>query len=75
VSWNSTAGPSRAGTPSVSDDEADVWTYFFVMTPIGLDHSGVYVDRSVRQGESWLIAQRRVKIDCQSDDSAILSRR
>jgi hypothetical protein len=59
----------------VSDDEADVWTYFFVMTPIGLDHSGVYVDRFVRQGESWLIARRRVKVDWQSDDSTILSRR
>jgi len=59
----------------VSDDEADVWTYFFVMTPIGLDHCGVYVDRFVRAGERWLIARRRVKIDWQSDDSAILSRR
>ena len=59
----------------VSDDEADAWTYFFVMTPIGLDHCGVYVDRFVRAGERWLIARRRVKIDWQSDDSAILSRR
>jgi len=59
----------------VGDDEADVWTYFFVMTPIGLDHCGVYVDRFRRAGERWLIARRRVKIDWQSDDSAILSRR
>ncbi|MCW2580422.1 MAG: hypothetical protein JWR82_2023 [Blastococcus sp.] len=51
---------------------ADVWTYFFVMTPVGLDHSGVYVDRFVRQGERWLIARRRVKIDWQAENSAIL---
>ena len=56
------------------DAAADVWTYFFVMTPVGLDHSGVYVDRFVRQGERWLIARRRVKIDWQSEDSAILGR-
>src|SRR5829696_1168005 len=49
---------------------ADAWTYFFVMTPVGLDHSGVYVDHFVRQGERWLIARRRVKIDWQSENSA-----
>jgi hypothetical protein len=54
------------------DAAADVWTYFFVMTPVGLDHSGVYVDRFVRQGERWLIESRRVKIDWQSENSAIL---
>ena len=54
--------------------EADAWTYFFVVTPIGLDHCGVYVDRFVRQGEQWLIANRRVKIDWQAANSAILSR-
>jgi len=56
------------------DATADVWTYFFVMTPVGLDHSGVYVDRFVRQGERWLIDRRRVKIDWQSENSAILGR-
>jgi hypothetical protein len=53
-------------------EEADVWTYFFVMTPIGLDHSGVYVDRFVRRDDRWLIARRRVKIDWQSEHSTIL---
>ena len=57
-----------------SDSDADVWTYFFVMTPIGLDHSGVYVDRFVRQGDRWLIARRRVKIDWQAPNSTILGR-
>src|SRR3954468_729365 len=27
-----------------SPTAADAWTYFLVNTPIGLDHSGVYVD-------------------------------
>jgi len=53
-------------------EEADVWTYFFVITPIGLDHSGVYVDRFVRRDDRWLIARRRVKIDWQSEHSTIL---
>ena len=46
-----------------SDTEADAWTYFNVITPIGLDHCGVYVDRFVRVADRWLIAHRRVKID------------
>jgi hypothetical protein len=53
---------------------ADAWTYFFVMTPIGLDHSGVYVDRFVQRGDRWLIASRRVKIDWQAENSAIPGR-
>jgi SnoaL-like protein len=55
-------------------DEADVWTYFLVMTPVGLDHAGVYVDRFVRRDDRWLIARRRVKIDWQSEQSTILPR-
>ena len=54
------------------DDGADAWTYFLVLTPVGLDHAGVYVDRFVRVGQEWLIAHRRVKIDWQSDRSTIL---
>jgi hypothetical protein len=54
--------------------EADAWTYFFVMTPIGLDHCGVYVDRFVRQGDQWLIASRRVKIDWRAENSSMLQR-
>jgi hypothetical protein len=47
----------------VADDAAHAWTYFMVMSPIGLDHTGLYVDRFVRQDERWLIARRRVKIN------------
>lgn len=43
--------------------------YFFVVTNIGPDHAGVYVDRYVRQGEEWLISDRQVRIDWQAEDS------
>jgi hypothetical protein len=55
-----------------SESGADVWTYFMVVTPVGLDHTGVYVDRFVERDGRWLIAHRRVKIDWQSPNSAIL---
>jgi len=55
-------------------DAANAWTYFMVLTPVGLDHSGVYIDRFVRRGDRWLIAHRRVKIDWQAENSAILGR-
>jgi hypothetical protein len=42
---------------------AAAWTYFDVLTPVGLDHCGVYVDRFGRVGDDWLIAHRRIKID------------
>jgi hypothetical protein len=58
----------------VSPSEADAWTYFFVMTPIGVDHAGLYVDRFVAHDGQWLIARRRVKIDWQAPDSTILGR-
>jgi hypothetical protein len=45
------------------EDAADAWTSFMVMSPIGLDHTGVYVDRFVRRDDRWLLARRRVKID------------
>jgi hypothetical protein len=57
-----------------SATEADAWTYFFVMTPIGLDHCGVYVDSFVLQGDQWLIAKRRVKIDWLAENSMLQER-
>lgn len=45
------------------DSEANAWTYFNVLTPLGLDHCGVYVDRFAKHGDRWLIAHRRIKID------------
>lgn len=43
--------------------------YFFVVTNIGPDHAGVYVDRYVRRGDAWLISDRQVRLDWQAEDS------
>ncbi|MBV9842342.1 MAG: nuclear transport factor 2 family protein [Sphingomonadaceae bacterium] len=44
-------------------------TYFHVLTDIGPDHHGVYVDRFLKAGGEWLIAHRQVRIDWQSPQS------
>jgi hypothetical protein len=38
-------------------------TYFFVVSNIGPDHMGVYVDRFEKYEGRWLIAERNVRID------------
>ncbi len=43
--------------------EARGRTYFFVVTDIGPDHSGVYVDRFRKEAGRWLIANREVRLD------------
>lgn len=43
--------------------DANVWSYFLVISQVGLDHSGRYVDRFVCVGEDWLLAHRRVRIE------------
>ena len=43
-----------------SEAAARAWSYFFVITEVGPDHWGRYVDRFQRTGEAWLIAHRRV---------------
>jgi hypothetical protein len=55
-----------------SDTTADVWTYFLVMTPIGMDRSGVYVDRFVKCQGRWLNARPRVEIDWRAATPTIL---
>ena len=55
-----------------SPTAADAWTYFLVNTPIGLDHSGVYVDHFAASGERWLIAHRRIKVDWAHERSRII---
>jgi 3-phenylpropionate/cinnamic acid dioxygenase small subunit len=52
-----------------SPDEASARTYFFVLTQVGPDHAGVYVDRLRRAGEEWLLAERKVRLDWAADDS------
>lgn len=44
-------------------------TYFQVLTDIGLDHHGHYLDRLAKHDGAWLIAHRNVRIDFQSADS------
>jgi hypothetical protein len=51
------------------EDAANAWSYFMVTSPVGLDHSGVYVDRLRRVDGRWLIAHRRVKVDWRAPDS------
>lgn len=53
----------------VDGDNARGRTYFAVLTDIGPDHHGVYVDRFRRTPEGWRIAHREVRIDWQSPDS------
>ena len=47
----------------VDQDTAQGWTYFISLTKHGQDHSGRYLDRFVRQGERWLIADRRIVVE------------
>jgi hypothetical protein len=44
-------------------DEADAASYFLAITEHGPDHWGRYRDRLIRAGDSWLFAQRRVRLD------------
>lgn len=44
-------------------------TYFHVLTDIGSDHHGVYVDGFRKVSGDWRIAQRDVRIDWQSPHS------
>lgn len=48
---------------AVDGDTATAETYFHVMTELGLDHSGRYVDRLVRAGEQWLFREREVFVE------------
>jgi len=43
--------------------------HYFAMSNAGQDHSGVYFDRYVREGDAWLIASRVVQIDWQAEQS------
>jgi SnoaL-like domain len=44
-------------------DTAEARTYWTVFSDIGPDHGGVYSDRFRREGERWLIAHRRIRVD------------
>lgn len=53
----------------VDGEQATGRTYFLVVTNYGPDHMGVYVDRFRKVDGRWLIAERDVRIDWQSDAS------
>ena len=53
----------------VSKSVAKGRTYFLVISNIGPDHSGVYVDEFEKTDRSWLIKRRDVRIDWQSPSS------
>lgn len=50
-------------------DLARARTYWVAWTDIGPDHSGYYLDTFRKEGENWLIAHRRVRLDWRSPDS------
>lgn len=47
----------------VSPDRATGRLYYAVLTQVGLDHWGRYVDEYVRHDDRWLFASRRVSVD------------
>jgi SnoaL-like domain len=58
-----------------SESTATGRTYFLVMSNVGIDHSGVYLDRFAKVAGEWKIKQRRIRIDyCAPDGHAPASR-
>lgn len=53
----------------VSPSLARVRTYWTAYTDIGPDHGGYYVDDLRRDGDQWLIAHRRVRLDWRAPNS------
>jgi SnoaL-like protein len=51
--------------------EAQVSSYFTVVTHIGLDHFGRYRDTLVPDGDTWLIKHRKVSTDWAAGNSAM----
>lgn len=52
-------------------DQAQVSSYFAVLTQIGLDHFGRYRDTLVPEADTWLIKHRAVSTDWAAPDSAM----
>lgn len=48
-------------------------TYFMVITDIGLDHTGTYVDDFVKQNNQWLISRRNTRIDYVAPETLFLA--
>ncbi|HEY2504117.1 MAG TPA: nuclear transport factor 2 family protein [Mycobacterium sp.] len=56
---------------SLTPDEAQVTSYFTVVTHIGLDHFGRYRDTLVPDSGTWLIKHRKVSTDWAAATSAM----
>ena len=54
-----------------SDTTATARTYWFVITAVGLDHSGYYDDRFRKHGEEWLLEYRRPRTIWIAPDSLV----
>ena len=57
----------------VDDRTARSVHYILVITELGVDHSGVYVDDFVKSGERWLIKQRQANLEWVRPDSRFFS--
>jgi hypothetical protein len=57
----------------IDDRSARSVHYIVVITEIGVDHSGVYVDDFVRSGDRWLIAHRAANLEWVRPDSRFFS--
>lgn len=55
----------------VTPEQAQVSSYFTVLTHIGLDHFGRYRDILVPDADTWLIKHRKVSTDWAAPDSAM----
>jgi SnoaL-like domain len=55
----------------VAPGQAQVKSYFTVITNIGLDHCGRYRDTLVPQGDTWMIKHRKVSTDWAAPNSAM----
>lgn len=60
---------TTSGIEFEGDEAARAWSYFFVVTEAGPDHSGRYVDRLRRSSTRWLLSHRRVVVDWMSESS------
>jgi hypothetical protein len=53
----------------VESERATGKTYFQVLTNIGLDHCGVYVDEFIKLDGTWYFARREARVDWQAPQS------
>lgn len=57
----------------VGPGSATARTYWVAWTDIGPDHAGYYLDIFRKEGDQWLIAHRRVRMDWEAGNSLFRS--